>query len=59
MEAGNLQGGGVPIPPSTPSSAYGSGLVGGCGGCPNLSGQDLRYPAGNLAQSQMPFQNVP
>ena len=82
MEAGNLQGGGMPIPPSTPSSgsrqrgngynggqgaplgsspqqaAYGSGLVGGCGGCPNLSGQDLRYLAGNLAQSQMQFQNV-
>ena len=83
MEAGNLQGGGMPIPPSTPSSgsrqrgngynggqgaplgsspqqaAYGSGLVGGCGGCPNLSGQDLRYLAGNLAHGQMQFQNVP
>ena len=83
MEAGNLQGGGMPIPPSTPSSGsrqrgngynggqgaplgsspqqamYGSGLVSGCGGCPNLSGQDLRYQAGSLAQSQMQFQNVP
>ncbi len=84
MEAGNLQGGGLPIPPSTPSSGsrqrgggynggqgaplgsspqqavYGSGLVGGCGGCPNLSGQDPRFQAGNLAQSQqMQFQSVP
>ena len=39
---------------------YGSGLVGGCGGCPNLSGQDPRFQAGSLAPSQqMPFQNVP
>ena len=84
MEAGNLQGGGMPIPPSTPSSgsrqrgngynggqgaplgsspqqaAYGSGLVGGCGSCPNLSGQDPRFQVGNLAHSQqMQFQNVP
>ena len=84
MEAGNLQGGGMPVPPSTPSSGsrqrggcgynggqgaplgsspqqamYGSGLVSGCGGCPNLSGQDLRYQAGNLAQNQAQFQNVP
>ena len=84
MEAGNLQGGGMPIPPSTPSSGsrqrgngynggqgaplgsspqqamYGSGLVSGCGGCPNLSGQDLRHQVGSLAQSQqMQFQGLP
>ena len=91
MEAGNLQGGGMPVPPSTPSSGsrqrgggyhggqgaplgsspqqamYGSGFANGFGGCPNLSSQDPRFPAGNLVpnqqlqpqnMSQMQFQDM-
>ena len=68
MEAGNLQGGGMPVPPSTPSS--GSRQRGGCGynggqgallgsspqqavyGSGLVGGQDPRFQAGNLAHSQ-------
>ena len=52
-------GQGAPLGSSPRQAMYGSGLVSGCGGCPNLCGQDLRYQAGSLAQSQMQCQNVP